>query len=72
MLLAGGKDVNGEVLLLDVGGGKGHGVQVFNEQYGKVAKRELVLHDLLGVISDIGDDALDERIKRMGHGLFEL
>lgn len=68
-LLAGAKD--DEVLLVDVGGGKGHDVQVFNERFGKEAKGELVLQDTPGVIGDIGDNALDGRIKKMGHDFFE-
>jgi hypothetical protein len=68
-LLAGAKD--DEVLLVDVGGGKGHDVQVFNERFGKEGRGELVLQDTPVVIGDIGDDALDGRIRKMGHDFFE-
>ncbi|KAH7386795.1 putative O-methyltransferase [Phaeosphaeria sp. MPI-PUGE-AT-0046c] len=68
-LIAGAKD--DEVLLVDVGGGKGHDVQVFNERFGKEGKGGLVLQDTPGVIEDIGDDALDGRIRKMGHDFFE-
>lgn len=68
-LLAGAKDDG--VLLVDVGGGRGHDVQLFHERFVNEAKGELVLQDLPGVIADIRDGALDRRIKRMGRDFFE-
>lgn len=70
-LIDGAKDSEDEVLLVDVGGGKGHDVQIFHERYWQEGMGALVLQDLPGVISDIGDDMLDGRIRKMGCDFFE-
>jgi hypothetical protein len=57
----------GEVLLVDVGGGRGHELQGFNDKFGK---GKLVLQDLPGVIDGLAEGALDSSIVRMGNDFF--
>jgi hypothetical protein len=56
-----------DVLLVDVGGGQGHEVQGFHEQFGK---GKLVLQDLPRVIDGIAEGALDSSIMRIANDFF--
>jgi hypothetical protein len=70
-LLDGYNDKKSDVLLVDVGGGKGHDLQVFHERFAANHSGSLVLQDLPVVIEGIQGDSLDSRITKMGHDFFE-
>ncbi|KAL9088464.1 MAG: hypothetical protein Q9165_006188 [Trypethelium subeluteriae] len=62
-----GADPEG-VLLVDVGGGKGHDLQQFIDHFPKF-KGQLVLQDMPEVVADA--ENLDPRIRPIGHNFFE-
>lgn len=63
-LLAGARNGPEDVLLVDVGGNKGHDLEEFRTKVPE-ASGKLILQDLPGVISQIWQ--LDERIEPMAH-----
>jgi hypothetical protein len=60
-----------DVLLVDVGGGKGHDVQDFKNKYGTKCEGKLVLQDLPKLIQGIKPGTLEESIVQMGYDFFE-
>jgi hypothetical protein len=70
-LLEGYDKRKGDTLLVDVGGGKGHDLQIFHEQFATSQSGCLVLQDMPSVIEGIQEDYLDSSIKKMGHNFFE-
>ncbi|KAL9073789.1 MAG: hypothetical protein Q9157_004614 [Trypethelium eluteriae] len=57
------------VLLVDIGGGKGHDLQRFIDHFPD-SKGQLVLQDMPEVIAEAGH--LDPRIRPVGHNFFEV
>ncbi|KAL9095537.1 MAG: hypothetical protein Q9165_002408 [Trypethelium subeluteriae] len=57
-----------EILLVDVGGGKGHDLERFMAKH-PMSKGNLVLQDLPGVIDDIA--SFSEGIQSMAHDIFQ-
>ena len=66
-LLSGFSGKEGDVLLVDVGGGHGHDVERFLSRYPQ-SKGHLILQDLPATISSIQE--LSEGIGRSGHDFF--
>lgn len=72
-LLTGFDSRMGSVLLVDVGGGKGHDLQAFHEKFGtEVVDRrgKLILQELKAVIDGINAGQLSTDIKLMEHDFF--
>lgn len=69
-LLNGISEEEDAVLLVDVGGGKGHDLQRICQQHPDIHNR-LVLQDQANVIEDLGDTKLDSRITPMIHDFFQ-
>jgi hypothetical protein len=70
-LLNGYDKKEGGILLVDVGGGKGHDIQIFHERFAVSHTGCLVLQDMPSVIEGIQGDNIDGSIKKMGHDFFE-
>jgi hypothetical protein len=62
---------HGEVLLVDVGGGKGHDLQIFHERFAETHSGSLILQDLAPVIDGVHTEMLDSSITKMSHDFFE-
>lgn len=58
-----------DVLLVDVGGGKGHDLASFRRRFPKLPGK-LILQDIPAVIEDAGREELPEGIEKMGHDFF--
>lgn len=61
---------DGDVQLVDLGGGKGHDLQAFRERF-PTAKGKLVLQDLPQALDGIVEGTLDVSIQRMHQDFFE-
>ncbi|KAF1915348.1 sterigmatocystin 8-O-methyltransferase [Ampelomyces quisqualis] len=70
-LIAGFDATKSDVLLVDVGGGKGHDIQDFQNKFGAKTEGKLVLQDLPKLIKGIKDGALESSIVKMGYDFFE-
>jgi hypothetical protein len=72
-ILEGFEAGEGRPLLVDVGGGKGHDLQVFWERFCRDEegmRGELVLQELGSVIEGIREEELDGSVKRMEYDFF--
>ncbi|KAL5119044.1 hypothetical protein ACEQ8H_002968 [Pleosporales sp. CAS-2024a] len=70
-LIDGFDKTKSNVMLVDIGGGNGHDIQMFHEQFGAHHCGALVLQDMASVIAGIPSDQLDNKITRMGHDFFQ-
>jgi hypothetical protein len=73
-LLAGFESSEDSVLLVDIGGGKGHDLVAFDCAFGKDGKSyegRLILQDLPQVLDNVADDQLSPKIKKISHNFFE-
>ena len=66
-IMSGSHEGKDEVLLVDIGGGKGHDLETFLKNF-PGSKGRLVLQDLPGIIDDL--KGLNEAIQAMGHDFF--
>ena len=62
---------HGEILLVDVGGGKGHDLQIFHERFAETHSGSLVLQDLAPVIESVHAETLNPSITKMSHDFFK-
>ncbi|KAF2740017.1 sterigmatocystin 8-O-methyltransferase [Polyplosphaeria fusca] len=72
-LISGFDAATSPVLLVDVGGGKGHDIQAFVEKYGDEMRGDVVLQDLPSVIAGIkanSPSTLSPRIRLQDHDFF--
>lgn len=70
-LLHGFDTAHSSALLVDVGGGKGHDVQAFHDQFKEHGyKGELILEDQQEVLDAIPDTALNKSIKKIVQDFF--
>lgn len=67
-LIKGAKQGDNEVLLVDVGGGKGHDLQEFRSKCPDSSSGRLILQDQPTVLDDV--EELDSSIERMAHDFF--
>lgn len=73
-LLTGFEPCKGSVLLVDIGGGKGHDLIAFDAAFGMGDKSfdgQLILQDLPQVLDNVADDQLSPKIKKLPHNFFE-
>ena len=70
-LMDGFDNKNGDTMLVDVGGGKGHDLQVFHERFGTRFLGSVVLQESPDVIGSIHSDGLNSSIVRMEHDFFQ-
>ena len=69
-LVNGARTEEDAVFLVDVGGGKGYGLQELHRKHPKVPGR-LILQDVKGVVEEAKASGLDEKILAMEHNFFE-
>jgi len=70
-LLEGFDAKQGDVVLVDVGGGNGHETQKFCERFGAKLLGTLILQDLPDVLEGIQEDSLNSKITTMAYDFFE-
>lgn len=72
-LLAGFDQLRSPIILVDVGGGKGHDLQAFQEAFGDWSWQDqtrLILQDLPPVLEEIPENALSKNVLKMSHDFF--